>query len=92
MSSWKAKGAHLLNELRLHGMLLPLAVEAEVTGLAGMLGRTLFEIYADEEEGILHWVSTDHDRIEAAAERAEAALELLQAYRRDPTASRRKQE
>lgn len=87
--TWETTQRDLLTQLRLHGMLLPANVEAEATTLAGIIGRNLFEIDADEEEGILIWVSPDHDRIEAAAQKAESTMKSLQAYRRDPASARR---
>lgn len=87
VTRWEATQRDLLAQVRRHGMLLPASVEAEATTLAGMLGRSLFDIDADEEEGVLIWVSPDHERIEAAMQKTGATLQSLQAYRRDPAST-----
>ncbi len=69
-------------------MLLPASLETQVTGLAGLLGRNLFDIDVDEDSRTLIWLDDNHDRVQAAIGLAEAAVEALQAYRRDPASAR----
>lgn len=88
VSTWESNQKELLAQLRLHGMLLPASLETQVTGLAGLLGRNLFDIDVDEDSRTLIWLDDNHDRVQAAIGLAEAAVEALQAYRRDPASAR----
>lgn len=90
VTTWEANKTELLTQLRLHGMLLPASVETEATTLAGMLGQNLFDIDVDEDSNTLIWLDDNHDRVQAAIKKAEATMQVLQDYRRDPASARRK--
>lgn len=89
VTTWETNQTELLTQLRLHGMLLPAKLETQVTALAGMLGRNLFDIDVDEDSHTLIWLDDNHERVQAAIWSAESTLESLQNYRRDPSSTRR---
>jgi hypothetical protein len=89
VTEWETNQTELLTQLRLHGMLLPATIETQAVTLAGLLGRNLFDIDVDEESNTLIWLDDNHDRVQAAIRLAEATMQSLQDYRRDPASAPR---